>query len=119
MQGDWRLLDVAGLREDQKVRPVGFATPRSGVVPAYETLFLGNGGEAMYKHVIDARTGRVLLRQDLVENLAGEQNAIVPQPGFNGEVAGGRRCMRSAARAVHRHDADHGDLGRRDRDAFE
>ncbi len=119
MQGDWRLLDVAGLKEDQKVRPVGFATPRSGVVPAYEALFLGNGGEAMYKHVIDARTGRVLLRQDLVENLAGEQNAIVPQAGVLRRSAGCGRCVRSAAWAVHRHDADHGDLGGRNRDAFE
>jgi extracellular elastinolytic metalloproteinase len=86
VQGDWRLLDVAGLSKDQKVRPVGFATPRSGVVPAYEALFLGNNGEAMYKHVIDARSGRVLLRQDLVENIAGEQNAIVPQAPYSGEV---------------------------------
>ena len=86
LQGDWRLLDVAGLREDQKVRPVGFATPRSGVVPAYEALFLGNDGDPMYKHVIDGRTGRVLLRQNLVHNLAGEQNALVPQAPYSGEV---------------------------------
>jgi extracellular elastinolytic metalloproteinase len=89
MQGDWRILDVAGLQEDQKVRSVGFATPKSGVVPAYEAIFIGNAGESMYKHVIDARNGHVLFRQNLVENLAGEDNAIVPQPPFSGEVPAG------------------------------
>jgi extracellular elastinolytic metalloproteinase len=86
MQGDWTLLDVAGLQRDQKVRPVGFATHTAGAIPAYETLFMSNGGETMFKHVVDGRTGRVLLRQNLVHNLAGEQNAIVPQPPFSGEV---------------------------------
>jgi extracellular elastinolytic metalloproteinase len=62
MQGDWTLLDVAGLQRDQKVRPVGFATHTAGAIPAYETLFMSNGGETMFKHVVDGRTGRVLLR---------------------------------------------------------
>ena len=42
-----------------------------------------------------------------------------PAAGVLGRSAGSGRWVRAAAWAVHRHDADHGDLGRRNRDAFE
>src|SRR5919109_1422231 len=67
-------------------RLVGFATHKSGVVPAYETTYAGNGNEAAYRHVVDARTGRVLVRQNILENVAQQADALVPQPPFAGEV---------------------------------
>ena len=64
----WRKMDVAGLREDQLVRRIAFATPRRGVRLAYETVYT-DGVDAGYRHVVDAASGEILLREGTVESL--------------------------------------------------
>jgi hypothetical protein len=62
-------LRADGLDGQLSVRRIAFATPQ-GTVPAWQTglnHFLDGVGVS-YGHVIDARTGRVLLRQDAVDH---------------------------------------------------
>jgi extracellular elastinolytic metalloproteinase len=88
--GDWQTFSVEGLQKGaQKARLVAVPTPRDGAVPAYETLVAGPYASFAYKHLIDARTGRVLARQNLVDNAAEDQveaEALITTP-FSGEMA--------------------------------
>ena len=67
--GGWNLLAVAGLAEPQRARLVAVPTPTRGVRPAYETLVLDRAGGVTraYTHFVDAATGEILIRRDLVE----------------------------------------------------
>jgi extracellular elastinolytic metalloproteinase len=65
----WRKLDVAGLRPDQLVRRVAFATPKGGVRIAFETVS-ADGVSMGYRHIVDAETGAILYREGTVERLA-------------------------------------------------
>ena len=57
---------VDGFARPQQAELGAFPTAE-GVVPAYETIFVqGTAAPSAYKHVIDARTGKVLLRENLV-----------------------------------------------------
>ena len=64
----WRKLDVAGLRDDQLVRRIAFATPKRGVRLAYETVYT-DGFDSGYRHVVDAASGAILYREGTVESL--------------------------------------------------
>jgi len=64
----WRKVDVAGLRDDQLVRRIAFATPNRGMRVAFETLY-NDGVDAGYRHVVDAETGEILFREGTVESL--------------------------------------------------
>ena len=64
----WRKMDVAGLRDDQLVRRIAFATPNRGMRVAFETLYT-DGVDAGYRHVVDAETGEILFREGTVESL--------------------------------------------------
>jgi hypothetical protein len=64
----WRKMDVAGLRDDQLVRRIAFATPNRGMRVAFETLY-NDGVDAGYRHVVDAETGKILFREGTVESL--------------------------------------------------
>ncbi len=64
----WRRLEVAGLRDDQLVRRVAFATPRRGVRLAFETVYT-DGVDAGYRHIVDAASGDILYREGIVEQL--------------------------------------------------
>jgi extracellular elastinolytic metalloproteinase len=68
--GDWTLIAVAGLADPQRARLVAVPTPNRGVRPAYETLFLDNtaGHTRAYTHFVDAATGEILIRRDIVEH---------------------------------------------------
>jgi extracellular elastinolytic metalloproteinase len=68
--GGWTLLGVSGLAEPQRARLVAVPTPARGVRPAYETLFLdvARGATRAYTHFVDAATGEVLIRRDIVEH---------------------------------------------------
>jgi extracellular elastinolytic metalloproteinase len=61
-----------GLNGRQTLRSVAFGTPRRGALRAYEATVSRNvkGIESSYLVVIDARTGSLLYRQDLVDNVA-------------------------------------------------
>jgi hypothetical protein len=68
-RGDWTVMGVGGLAQPQRARLVALPTPTDGVVPAYETIVL-DGTTSAFKHYVDARTGRVLVREDLVHQAA-------------------------------------------------
>jgi extracellular elastinolytic metalloproteinase len=68
--GGWTLLAVSGLAEPQRVRLVAVPTPERGVRPAFETLVLDTRGghTRAFTHFVDAATGEVLVRRDIVEH---------------------------------------------------
>jgi extracellular elastinolytic metalloproteinase len=65
----WELLEVTALPDVQSVRRVAFPTIRRGVLPAHEALVVDNDQPTpeAYRVFVDARTGRVLARQSLVD----------------------------------------------------
>jgi extracellular elastinolytic metalloproteinase len=66
---EWSFLRADGLDGQLSVRRIAFPTAR-GAVPAWQTIvadFHDGVGES-YGHVIDARNGRVLMRQNLVDH---------------------------------------------------
>ncbi|MGH2723470.1 MAG: M36 family metallopeptidase [Actinomycetota bacterium] len=68
--GQWTFLTVKRLSGPNVVRAVAFPLPTGGTIPAYET-FLVDGHEAAYRHVVDGRTGQVLIRRNELD-FAGE-----------------------------------------------
>ena len=65
----WTLLAVGGLPDPQRARLVAVPTPSRGVRPAWETLVLDQRGTVprAFTHFVDAATGEILIRRDLVE----------------------------------------------------
>ncbi|HWM13313.1 MAG TPA: M36 family metallopeptidase [Gaiellaceae bacterium] len=76
--GEWQTLRVEDADTLQRVRLVGFPTPRSGVAPAYESLVVDKTASLGDRVFVDARNGRVLARFNLVHNLA-EGQELAPQ----------------------------------------
>jgi hypothetical protein len=69
---------------------VAFPTVKDGYVPAYETIVIDTS-EAVptaYRVFVDARSGKVLARESLVDN-ATDQQAAAPTFTFNGELPEG------------------------------
>jgi hypothetical protein len=64
-ENGWTVMETAKLDGPQSARLVAFPT-RRGALRAYQTVV--SSGLNSYMHVIDARTGRVLLRQSLVDH---------------------------------------------------
>jgi hypothetical protein len=64
----WTVLDVAGFDEPARARQVAVPTPADGVRPAWETLLMQPADEEGFSHHIDAETGDVLVRTDLVDH---------------------------------------------------
>jgi hypothetical protein len=68
--GGWTYLKAPELLGTQSIR-AGVLPTRSGFVPAYEAVVENQGaGSFLYRLIVDGRTGRVLLRQSLTDNLA-------------------------------------------------
>jgi extracellular elastinolytic metalloproteinase len=84
----WTQLKIGGLTNLQQVKAVAFPTVRAGVVPAFESIVLKAKEAVGYKVVIDARTGAVLARANLVQNLENksDKNAAAESYSFSGEV---------------------------------
>jgi len=83
----WVNLAVSGNVDIQRARPVVFPTVRSGVIPAFETIVLKAKDAFGYRVVVDARTGALLSRTNLVENAAsGKQSSLVTTFPFSGTV---------------------------------
>jgi extracellular elastinolytic metalloproteinase len=71
-EGGWTVMQVSGFQQAQRARVGAVPTPSAGVVPGYETIVLADGvakdghvHHGAYKHMIDARNGQVLYRQNL------------------------------------------------------
>jgi hypothetical protein len=71
----WRSLKVAGLADVQQARPVAFPTVASGYVPAYETIVIDTSESVptAYRSFVDARSGKVLARESMVDNADDRQ----------------------------------------------
>ena len=66
-------LEVSGLAGKQHVKKVSFATPHKGARTAYETTIASHdpdGSLSEYNVVVDAQTGTLLYRQNVVDNLS-------------------------------------------------
>ena len=91
MQGGWTVMKVAGFQELQRARVGAVPTPEAGVLPAYETIVLGDtvakdgaSHVGAYKHMIDARNGAVIYRQNL------DMNAVqADASAFDGTLVAG------------------------------
>jgi hypothetical protein len=83
----WKSLKVAGISDVQRTRAVAFPTVADGFVPAYESIVVdSSGGEPLaYRVFTDARSGKVLARESLVDK-ASEAAAAAPVFNFSGEV---------------------------------
>jgi len=66
---DWTSFAVDGFAQPQRARLVAVPTPANGVRPAWETLVVDvEGGSATaFSSFVDAVTGEVLVRKDIVE----------------------------------------------------
>jgi extracellular elastinolytic metalloproteinase len=86
----WTQIALGGLSDLQQVRAVAFPTVRNGVVPAYESIVLKARDVIGYKVVIDARSGAVLSRLNLVQNLENKKDSKLGGESFtfSGELAG-------------------------------
>ena len=80
--GEWTIFRANGIADVQRARLRALPTP-TGVRLVYETLFLDNAGgvSRAYQHYIDAETGAVLVRKDIVEH------SHPPADQFSGAVA--------------------------------
>jgi extracellular elastinolytic metalloproteinase len=80
--GDWTVFGANAIADPQRARLRALPTPTNGVRLVYETLFLDNPGglSRAYQHYIDAQTGAVLVRKDLVEH------SHPPADQFSGSV---------------------------------
>jgi extracellular elastinolytic metalloproteinase len=68
----WTFMRAGGLSGLQSVRAGLLPSPRAGLIPAYETVVYDEvaGDLESYRLVVDARNGRVLLRQSTVDHAA-------------------------------------------------
>ena len=77
-QNGWTRTKTRRLGGHQSARLIALPT-RLGVVPAYQTVVstIKHGAGHGYGHVVDARTGRVVLRQGLVDQAVDNPNWLV------------------------------------------
>src|SRR5262245_28575751 len=63
-------LAAAGFSGLQTVKPTVFGTPRKGAIRAYDTTVTKTtvGAQSSYRVIVDAATGKLLYRQNLVDN---------------------------------------------------
>jgi len=75
----WTLLSVPGFAQTQRARLRALPTPNNGAKLVYETIVLHSiGGEALaYTHMVDARTGQILVRHSRLQHLS---DMVLPQP---------------------------------------
>ncbi len=82
-------LAVGGLGQAQSVKAVVFPTLRAGLIPSFESIVVKAKDAFGFKVIIDARTGAVLARTNLVHYLENKESA--KQAGesytYNGEIA--------------------------------
>ena len=83
--GDWKQFAVPGFTEPQRARLVAVPTPTNGVRPAWETVVVNEAGGEMrgYLSFVDAVTGAVLVRTNIVEH------SHPPADVFNGNFQPG------------------------------
>lgn len=80
-------LSAQGFSGLQTVRPTVFGTPREGGIRAYDTTVTKSttGAQSAYRVIVDAATGKLLYRQNLVDNATDNPTwlAFPAAPAFN------------------------------------
>ncbi|HKD34595.1 MAG TPA: M36 family metallopeptidase [Gaiellaceae bacterium] len=80
-------ISAQGFSGLQTVRPTVFGTPRAGAIRAYDATVTKStvGAQSSYRVIVDAATGRLLYRQNLVDNAADNPTwlAFTAAPAFN------------------------------------
>jgi extracellular elastinolytic metalloproteinase len=80
-------LAAAGFSGVQTIRPTVFGTARKGAIRAYDTTVTKTtvGDQSSYRVIVDAATGKLLYRQNLVDNLTDNPTwlAFTNAPAFN------------------------------------
>ena len=78
---------ATGFSGSETVQPVAFGTPRLGALRAYDTTVTKttDGAQSSYRVIVDAATGKLLYRQNLVDQLADDPvwSAFPIAPPFN------------------------------------
>jgi extracellular elastinolytic metalloproteinase len=78
LDSGWTVFEAAGLAGEQRARLVALPTPAQGVRPAFETIVLdATADPTAYASYVDAQTGEVLIRQNVVHQVAEE---LLPPP---------------------------------------
>jgi extracellular elastinolytic metalloproteinase len=79
----WKGLRVAGLGDVQRAREIAFPTVSHGYVPAFETLVVDSQSAepTAYDVFVDARTGAILARENLVDSEMAQADATTPISG--------------------------------------
>jgi hypothetical protein len=87
----WTRMSVAGVQGTQLTRLVAFPTLRRGVLPAYENIVLDlkRGTPLASRVFVDATSGRILARMNLVDNLSHGNIKLAAAESFtfSGELA--------------------------------
>jgi extracellular elastinolytic metalloproteinase len=92
--GGWTTLSVPSLGELQRARLRALPLPGAPAVPVWETIVLRGGPAPIaYKHHVDARSGAILVRENLVHQLEAPEaetfaGDLGPQDGACGELHG-------------------------------
>jgi hypothetical protein len=75
---EWKVFAVRGMHQLQRARLRALPTPTGGVRPVWESLFVDvhNGETRGYSSLVDAVTGDVLVRHNLVEHLQQQAQAF-------------------------------------------
>jgi extracellular elastinolytic metalloproteinase len=80
-------LSAQGFSGLQTVRPTVFGTPRVGAIRAYDSTVTKSivGAQSAYRVIVDAATGKLLYRQNLVDNVSDNPTwlAFSVAPAFN------------------------------------
>jgi extracellular elastinolytic metalloproteinase len=96
--GDRTQLAVGGLSTAQSVKAVVFPTIRTGLIPSFETIVVKAKDALGYKVIVDARTGTVLSRINLVQYLDSKDQQAQGGESF---TFSGELPATEAACAVH------------------
>jgi hypothetical protein len=80
-------LAAAGFSGQQTVRPTMFGTPSKGAIRAYDATVTKTtvGAQSSYRVIVDAATGKLLYRQNLVDNATDNPTwlALPAAPPYN------------------------------------
>ncbi|HET8651491.1 MAG TPA: M36 family metallopeptidase [Gaiellaceae bacterium] len=79
----WTQLGVAGMQGNQLVKLVAFPTVRDGVLRAYETIVLDAKAPLAMRTFVDASSGKVLARANLVDNAASGRIKLAASESFS------------------------------------
>jgi hypothetical protein len=73
-EAEWTVMEAEGFDEPARARLVAVPTPSDGVRPSWEVLLLQPSDSEGFRQFIDAETGDLLVRTDVVDHAADPDN---------------------------------------------